>query len=807
MKTLKAFNILIFWLISTCSFAQYTITGTVYYTKDSTPVPACRVILNAKNATNLTNNRGDFSFKNLPKGEYLVQTILDNFKSIKEKVTITNQNVHLTIFLDSLHETLNEVVVREKQTDFGFTRMRAVEGLGIYEGKKSEVIIPEQLVANLATNNARQIYSRVAGLNIWENEGGGLQLSIGGRGLDPNRSSNFNVRQNGYDISADALGYPESYYTPAIEAVGRIQIVRGAASLQYGTQFGGLINFVMKKPVADKKLELVARQSVGSFGFYNAFTSASGTVKKLSYYTFFQYKKADGWRANSDFDSYNLYADIDYRISDKTTIGVDITHMNYLSHQPGGLTDAMFNDNARQTNRERNWFKVNWNLWALHFDHKFNESNEFNLRLFGLSAYRYSLGFRPNRVASIDDNSERDLIKGDFTNWGTEARYLKRYSIVNKQAVFLVGSRYYHGFNHSIQGLGSRGKDTDFNFINNQEGIANDYRFPNNNVSVFAENIFYVNDHLSITPGIRYEYIHTEANGFYGTILFDLAGNIINSSRTNETRTNARQFILGGLGVSFKPTNHVDIYGNISQNYRSITFSDMRIANPSSVIDPNMKDEKGYSIDLGVRSQETTLYNFDVSLFYLNYNNRIGEVQFYDESNRVLRRRGNIGQAVIMGIESYAEGDFLKLLNQRNTMLSGVLFANVALIHSAYKASEIAGIVGNQVEFVPNINIKTGMRVGYNNFKASLQYSYLSNQFSEATNARDGGVSAVVGLIPAYYVMDTSLSYQFSKFKVEGNINNFTNNMYFTRRATGYPGPGILPSDGRSFYVTLQVKI
>ena len=807
MKTLKAFNILIFWLISTCSFAQYTITGTVYYAKDSTPVPTCRLILNAKNSTTLTNNQGDFSFKNLPKGEYLVQTILDNFKSIKEKVTLTNQNVHLTIFLDSLNETLNEVVVREKQTDFGFTRMRAVEGLGIYEGKKSEVIIPEQLVANLATNNARQIYSRVAGLNIWENEGGGLQLSIGGRGLDPNRSSNFNVRQNGYDISADALGYPESYYTPAIEAVGRIQIVRGAASLQYGTQFGGLINFVMKKPVADKKLELVARQSVGSFGFYNAFTSASGTIKKLSYYTFFQYKKADGWRANSDFDSYNLYADIDYRISDKTTIGVDITHMNYLSHQPGGLTDAMFNDNARQTNRERNWFKVNWNLWALHFDHKFNGSNEFNLRLFGLSAYRYSLGFRPNRVASIDDNSERDLIKGDFTNWGTEARYLKRYSIVNKQAVFLVGSRYYHGFNHSVQGLGSRGKDTDFNFINNQEGIANDYRFPNNNVSVFAENIFYVNDRLSITPGIRYEYIHTEANGFYGTILFDLAGNIINSSRTNETRTNARQFVLGGLGVSFKPTNHVDIYGNISQNYRSITFSDMRIANPSSVIDPNMKDEKGYSVDLGIRSQETTLYNFDVSLFYLNYNNRIGEVQFYDESNRVLRKRGNIGQAVIMGIESYAEGDFLKLLNQRNTMLSGVLFANVALIHSAYKASEIAGITGNQVEFVPNVNIKTGMRVGYNNFKASLQYSYLSNQFSEATNARDGGVSAVVGLIPAYYVMDTSFSYQFSKFKVEGNINNFTNNMYFTRRATGYPGPGILPSDGRSFYVTLQVKI
>ena len=113
--------------------------------------------------------------------------------------------------------------------------------MGIYEGKKSEVIIPEQLVANLATNNARQVYARVAGLNIWENEGAGLQLSIGGRGLDPNRSSNFNVRQNGHDISADALGYPESYYTPPSEAVGKIQVVREAASLQYGTQVGGCL--------------------------------------------------------------------------------------------------------------------------------------------------------------------------------------------------------------------------------------------------------------------------------------------------------------------------------------------------------------------------------------------------------------------------------------------------------------------------------------------------------------------------------------------------------------------------------------
>ena len=43
------------------------------------------------------------------------------------------------------------------------------------------------------------------GLNIFQNDDAGLQLNIGGRGLDPNRTSNFNTRQNGYDISAATL--------------------------------------------------------------------------------------------------------------------------------------------------------------------------------------------------------------------------------------------------------------------------------------------------------------------------------------------------------------------------------------------------------------------------------------------------------------------------------------------------------------------------------------------------------------------------------------------------------------------------
>lgn len=802
-----AFSIILLCLLSGHAFAQYRLTGIVQSQEDSTGIAGCVIYLDDGSQSAVTDSRGRFIFSDVPTGDHMMHFTSADFGYLQRPISISGEDQSLRVYLATRTQMLDEIMITDAQTTFGFTRMRAVENMGIYEGKKSEVIIPEQLVANLSTNNARQVYSRVAGLNIWENDGAGLQLSIGARGLDPSRTSNFNVRQNGYDISADALGYPESYYTPPVEGVGRIQIVRGAASLQYGTQFGGLINFEMKSPVSHRKFELIARQTAGSYGFYNAFTSVSGTSKKLSYYSFFQFKRGDGWRANSEFNNHTFYANLNYAISERTKLGFDITQMGYLAQQAGGLTDEMFRTDPRQTNRSRNWFKVNWNLFAVHLDHKINASSDFNLRVFGLYANRYSVGFRPNRVATIDDGSERDLIKGDFRNWGAEARYLKRYQIANIPSVVLLGGRYYHGYNHSTQGLGSTGSGADFKFVNADQFITYDYEFPNENASFFAENIFYFGEKFSVTPGIRYENISTTADGYYGTIYRDLAGNVLSITRTDEKRDNPRQFVIGGLGVSYKATPFIDIYSNISQNYRSITFNDMRIGNESSVVDPNLEDEKGYSLDLGVRSDQTTLINYDVSLFYLNYNNRIGEVEFYDEQNRVKRKRSNIGQAIIQGLEAYGEADLVGLTGPPQEVWSGAVFANVALIGSKYERSEITGVEGKEVEFVPDVNLKTGVHIGYQNVKASFQYTYVSQQFADATNSNVPEVSAVTGIIPSYSVMDLSLSWQSGKWRIEGSVNNIANAMYYTRRATGYPGPGILPSDGRSFFVTLQIKL
>ena len=99
------------------------------------------------------------------------------------------------------------------------------------------------------------------------------------------------------------------------------------------------------------------------------------------------------------------------------------------------------------------------------------------------------------------------------------------------------------------------------------------------------------------------------------------------------------------------------------------------------------------------------------------------------------------------------------------------------------------------------------MIFGKNNFTSHFQFTHLSSQYTDATNASESNLSGIIGVIPSYSVVDISSQYQKSRFSVEIGINNVLNNKYFTRRATGYPGPGIIPSSIRNYYLTFQINI
>jgi Fe(3+) dicitrate transport protein len=457
-------------------------------------------------------------------------------------------------------------------------------------------------------------------------------------------------------------------------------------------------------------------------------------------------------------------------------------------------------------------------------DHRFTYQSRLSVTAFGLNASRKSVGFRTNRVSQQDDpNEPRDLILGDFNNWGIETRFLQRYKVGDKNAVFLIGSKYYKSKNTSVQGPGTASSEADFSLADEEfpnYPRQSDFTFPNQNLALFGEHIFYVKDNFSITPGFRFEYIKTQSEGTYNRVNFDLAGNPIQNQTFEENRTFERKFILLGIGLSYQPDLNTDLYGNFSQNYRSVTFNDIRIINPSFQVDPNITDESGFSSDFGIRGTIGDVISYDIGVFGLLYENRLGEVLRaetrtdadgeQEETGRIVRFRGNIGEAFMYGLESLIEIDLFSVLNATSPNKKLTIFANTAVTQSEYLDSEIAGIKGNEVEFVPTLNLKTGINFGLKNFLGSIQYSYVSKQFTDASNAEQNvrdNQSGIKGEIPPYDVLDLSLSWTFRQFSLESGINNILNSSYFTRRATGYPGPGIIPSPPRTFYTTLQIKI
>ena len=803
MKSKVYFKILlVFLLFSETIISQRIFSGYIIDEETNEAIGGVKIYSKSDGLLQISDEKGFYSFEAY-KNE-LISFYLENYE-LNEKKLDQNETIYLKPLVENLDEI--EIIVRNEKI-FSLQRLNAVEGTSIFEGKKSEVVLVDQSMANLASNNSRQIYSQVAGLNIFQNDDAGLQLNIGGRGLDPNRTSNFNTRQNGYDISADVLGYPESYYTPPSEGLSNIQIVRGAASLQYGTQFGGLVNFVMKEPKKNQRQEIITRNSFGSNNLFTNFTSYKGSKNKFRYYAYFNFKQGDGFRDNSYFNSKNFFIKTIYDINQESKLSFDLTYFTYLTQQAGGLNDQMFSNNPFQSNRARNWFNVDWLLYNLRYDHEFDIKKSLSVSFFGLNAVRNALGFRVNRVDQVDSNGPRDLISGDFNNFGLEAKFLNNYKLFNKESIFVLGSKLYFATNYSRQGPGSDFSDADFDFYNDSfpaYSNQSNYEYPNKNISFFAENIININDGLTITPGFRLEYINTQARGQFERIVLDAAQNVIQHDTILENRKNERLFLLTGVGISQKLENDVELYANYSQNYRSVTFADISTVNPAYAIDPEISDEEGYTIDLGLRGNYNNLFSFDANIFHLAYNNRIGFVQRLFDDGNVKAYRTNTGNANIYGLESLLDINLKKVLLLNSAYIFNT-FLNLSIIESKYINSDEPGVQGKEVEFVPKYNIKYGIKFGYKNFTSYLQYSYLASQFSDSSNSVESNLSGVIGQIPAYDILDISVNYKLGKIKLETGVNNILNTSYFTRRATGYPGPGIIPSPPRNYYLTLQYK-
>jgi Fe(3+) dicitrate transport protein len=728
------------------------------------------------------------------------------FTNAQEKAKFSN---------DSIQKLKAVIIVVKQQSP---ERMPETKDNILFSGKKNEVLKLSNLNANLTNNNAREVFARIPGVTVWENEGSGLQINVGVRGLSPNRSWELNTRQNGVDISADVFGYPEAYYNPPLEAVETIQMVRGGASLQFGPQFGGMLNYVLKRE-KEKPFSFETQNTVGSFGLVSSFNAIGGKYKKFSYYLYNHSRAAEGWRDNNRFQARNTHVLLEYRFTDKTKISAEYTNADYVMQQPGGLTDAQFAANSRDSFRERNWFGVPWNIFSVNFDTKVNTNLDIAVKAFGLIGERNSVGFTsaPNVIDAISSTTNqyanRRVDSDTYKNLGIENRNLYRYSLGKIQNNLAFGIRLYQAKTTRFQkGKGTTASDFDMSI----EGrFPTELEFTTKNAALFAENQFKITNKLSVTPGVRYEHINSTSNGRIDIV----SGNDVTFTEKNIVINKP----LFGLGLEYK-WKQTNFYANISQAYRPVLFSDLTPSAVTDVINPNLKEATGYNADLGYRGIYKGYLNFDVSLFYLSYNDRVGGIKQFinnDVTQGTYLFRTNLGETRNKGIESFVDLNITKMFGVHKPYGNLDIFTSMSFIDSRYVDFKITtatgnapnvvitetNLSGNRVENAPRYIHNFGISWGNNNISATVQYKMSGKIFTDANNTVAASANGQTGLLDGYEIMDFSSEYKFyEKYNLRAGINNLLNKDYATRRSSGYPGPGILPGEGRSFYVSIGAK-
>jgi len=677
-------------------------------------------------------------------------------------------------------------------------RLPSIEGVQIFSGKKSEVIDLTTIDANLALKNPREVFAKVPGLFVYDMDGTGNQVNIATRGLDPHRGWEFNIRKDGFITNSDMYGYPASHFSLPMEAVARIELVRGTGALQYGAQFGGMLNYVTKRAGPEEGLSFETLNSIGSFGTLATYNALGGRFGPADFYAYYSKRDADGYRDNADTDAEYAGVTGNLALGDTVHLTAGLNWSQYLIQLAGPLTDAMFEANPKRATRARNYYSPDIFVPSLGVTWTPTDKTTISWTGSAVVGDRSSVLF--DRTADVVDAinpatgqyANRQVDIDNYRSLTTALKGLQRYTLWGREHALTVGVELMDNDTHRRQqGVGTTGVDYTLALV--RPGYGRNLRLKSTNVAVFAENRFALSDRWSVNPGLRFESGKSE---FAGIVVGYPAGELPNEIE--------HDFVMLGISSEYQLSAQSNFYGGFSQAYRPVLFKDIIPGSALERVDKNLKDGRGNTIEAGFRGERGG-WRWDLSAFRLIYENRMGTSAQFDETG-FYNLRTNIGDSETYGLEVFLQYGFPITDDADLTV-----FTSSSWMESAYDdgakvrvGQRNVSVAGNEVQSVPSIISRNGITLTCARLTATLLHSYTAESYADALNTVIPSANGAVGLVPSYGIVDLSATLRVNEhLKLRGSINNLTDEQYFTKRPEFYPGPGVWPSDGRSFLVSV----
>ncbi len=645
------------------------------------------------------------------------------------------------------------------------------------------IVINSSSLELIKANSYSDILNKYPGINITNEDALGLRLNIGIRGLDPDRSRTVLIMEDGIPVALAPYGEPEMYYSPNIDRVTGIEILKGSGSILYGPRtIGGVINLLTNDPPIGNKY--FANLSGGEGGLFKSKFGYGIGDRNLGFLIEYHRKQADNlfpvhYKVNDLMTKFKFKLDEKSNIIFKAGFYDEKSNSTYL-----GITQNMYDNGEYFRNITPN-DNLDIRRYSASLSHTtiLNNNILLNTLIYGYTTTRNWLRQDFSRKPH---NNQTGMIYGDtsiangviymlnstgsrnrqFEVFGIEPRINFSYDFLSLKNELKAGLRYLYEKAYEQMIVGNKQNAISGQMRDNETRIGNA-------ISGYLQNRIFLNENIIITPGIRIEHFQYERN-------------IARLKNIDTLISNSNKIIgiIPGIGINYNFNTDNTIYAGLHKGFSPPRIKDA-ISIQGEALELNAEDS--WNAEIGFRSKYIKWLNAELALFILDFLNQTIPVS--QSSGGSGTGLVNGGRTLHKGIEASFGIDITYILNLpfNLTFETHSTFSNA--IYSADRFVEInnsrINIFNNSLPYAPNLKWSAIINLSTDwGFALEIATIYTGKQFTDQLNTEAPSADGQIGIINGYNLVNLTTRYDIidRKIAIFASVKNLFDERYIASR-------------------------
>ena len=321
----RLFSILLLLVMPAMVHAQASVHGTVVDQQTGTPIVGASVVITGTTVGAITNDAGGF---NIITDRSVTSLTVTSAGYAAAEIPVTDASVPLRIRLTPSQTKLPGVqIVANKPTP-------------------STAVLTQQDLNRASGLSLENSINTVPGVFMQSRTPwGGARITI--RGYYPSTSGNSpNSNGLGYNVFLNDIPVTDASGATILDDIdystlGNVEVIKGPASSQYGSQIGGTVRFTTARPTPNET-SLSQQLTSGSYGLLRSNTSFQTATNSSDLLLNYGHQTYDSFRPHSGSLKDYLSATGDYTVSDNQTLSAYFAYNRSFEELAGEIDSADF---------------------------------------------------------------------------------------------------------------------------------------------------------------------------------------------------------------------------------------------------------------------------------------------------------------------------------------------------------------------------------------------------------------------------------------------------------------------------------